>query len=110
MHITLDFQVGNGNEYFKGTPAIYVGGYAALPFTTFEYKESTRSYLTVRFSGTPLFSKISKVESFLPHILCKPVDVFFFICLIRYHRQVHFQLDTNRTNQRLTFSLSYPIL
>ena len=47
--ITLDFQVGNENEYFKGSPPIYVGGYATLPSTKFDLMESTRSCLTVKF-------------------------------------------------------------
>ena len=40
-NITLDFQVGNGKEYFEVSPPIYVGGYATLPTMIFDLMEST---------------------------------------------------------------------
>jgi len=41
-----------------------------------------------------LFSKISKVESFLLHFLCTPVDIFCFVIGFGcYHSQMHFQLQ-----------------
>ena len=63
-----------------------------------------------------LFSKISKVESFLPHILCTPVDIFSFVIGFGcYHSQMHFQLQTKIALARIqvltaAFSVTHPIL
>jgi len=51
-----------------------------------------------------LFSKISTVESFLPHILCTPVDMFCFVTGLGCHySQMHFKLLTQITLARIQF-------
>ena len=81
-NITLDFQFGNKTEYFKGSPAVYVGGYAMFPFTKFEFKESTRSFLTVTFVWyTPCSIKYPR-WSHIFHIFTVPLWISFGLSLV----------------------------
>jgi len=81
-NITLDFEVGNGKEYFKGPPTIYVGGYATIPSMKFDLKEPTRSYLTVRLVWyTPCSLKYPR-WSHLFHIFSVHLWISFALSLI----------------------------
>jgi hypothetical protein len=105
LNISLVFQVGEEKEYFKGSPGICIGGIDKLLSAKSDLREPTRSYLTEKICLVHvMFSKISKVETFLPHILCSPVDILcFVICLGCTYSPLHFQLRTQIELARFQF-------
>ena len=108
LNISLDIAIVNKTEYVKDSPAIYVGGYASLPSVKFNFKEPTRSYLTVRFvwympysvkyQWWSLFFNIFSVHLWMSFALSLVLAVITVSCISNYAHKLHLHQSKSYSN------------
>jgi hypothetical protein len=77
LNMLLDIKLGNEEKHRNSPPSIYVGGYASTRSVTSRWGNVHAFPSLYALPGT--HRKISKVESFLQDILCRHVDMLWFV-------------------------------